>query len=67
MAQTVDFTHFHYYFFAACPPGKKTLRGYRDPLALKTFDRLDWSFSDLGLEAVADERSLQAALLGANP
>ncbi len=64
--------------------------GYRGPINLKTFDRLDWMSSDAGLEApvrrhgplprppchhremaaglaIADERSIQAALLGANP
>ncbi len=70
--------------------GEKTLLGYRGPINLKTFDRLDWMSSDAGLEALsdgmdryrvrpvitdemaaglalADERSLKAALLGANP
>ena len=70
--------------------GEMTLRGYRGPVYLRTFDRLDWMASDLGLEALADgmdryrvrpvitaamaaglsladERRLQAGLLGANP
>ena len=70
--------------------GEKTLRGYRGPVHLQTFDRLDWMASDLGLEALADgmdryrirplltdemvaglsladERSVKAGLLGANP
>ena len=70
--------------------GEKTLVGYRGPINLKTFDRLDWMASDAGLEALADgmnryrvqpvmtvemaaglsradERSLHAGLLGANP
>lgn len=70
--------------------GEKTLRGYRGPVHLQTFDRLNWMSSDLGLEAladgmeryriqpvlteemaaglsVADERSIRAGLLGANP
>ena len=72
------------------PIGEKTLRGYRGPINLKTFDRLDWSCSDAGLETLADdmdryrvhpilteemaagliladERSLKAGLMGANP
>ena len=70
--------------------GEKTLRGYRGPVHLQTFDRLEWMGSDSGLEALADgmeryriqrlltdemeaglsladARSLQAGLLGANP
>ena len=70
--------------------GEMTLRGYRSPVRLTTFDRLDWMASDLGLEALADgmdryrvrrllshamaaclsladERSVRAGLLGANP
>jgi hypothetical protein len=70
--------------------GEKTLVGYRGPIALKSFDRLDWMTSDAGLETLAegmdryriqpviteemaaaltlaDERSIHAALLGANP
>jgi len=70
--------------------GEMTLRGYRGPVHLQTFDRLDWMASDAGLEALADgmdryrvlpllteamaaglaladERSVQAGLLGANP
>ena len=34
--------------------GEKTLRGYRGPVRLQTFDRLDWMTSDLGLETLAD-------------
>jgi hypothetical protein len=70
--------------------GEKTLRGYRGPVHLQTFDRLNWMSSDLGLESLADgmeryriqpllseemaasltladERSINAGLLGANP
>ena len=70
--------------------GEMTLRGYRGPVYLRTFDRLDWMSSDLGLEAladgmdryrihpllteemvaslsIADDRSVKAGLLGANP
>jgi hypothetical protein len=34
--------------------GEKTLVGYRGPIALKTFDHLDWTTSDAGLEALAE-------------
>jgi len=34
--------------------GEKTLRGYRRPINLRTFDRLDWMSSDSGLDALAD-------------
>jgi hypothetical protein len=34
--------------------GEKTLRAYRGPINLKTFDRLDWMSSDTGLDALAD-------------
>ena len=34
--------------------GEKTLIGYRGPINLKTFDRLDWMSSDAGLEALAE-------------
>ena len=34
--------------------GEKTLRAYRGPVRLQSFDRLDWMASDLGLEALAD-------------
>ena len=34
--------------------GEKTLRGYRGPINLSTFDRLDWMSSDTGLETLAD-------------
>jgi hypothetical protein len=70
--------------------GEMTLRGYRGPINLETFDRLDWMASDAGLEALADgmdryriiplltaemaadldladERSVRAGLLDANP
>jgi hypothetical protein len=70
--------------------GEKTLRGYRGPVHLQTFDRLSWMSSDLGLESLADgmeryrvqlllteemaasltladARSINAGLLGANP
>jgi hypothetical protein len=80
-------SYFEDHFNAA---GEKTLRGYRGPIHLKTFDRLDWMSSDSGLEpladgmdryriipvitdqiattlALADERSLRAGLMGANP
>jgi hypothetical protein len=70
--------------------GEITLRGYRGPVHLSTFDHLDWMASDQGLEALADgmdryriqplltdemiaglsladERSVRAGLMGANP
>jgi hypothetical protein len=70
--------------------GEMTLRGYRGPINLKSFDRLDWMSSDAGLEALADgmdrykvlplltdemaadldladERSVRAGLMGADP
>ena len=70
--------------------GEKTLRGYRGPINLNIFDRLDWMSSDTSLDALADgmdryriapiitdemaaglsladERSLKAGLIGANP
>jgi hypothetical protein len=34
--------------------GEKTLRGYRGPFNLASFDRLDWMASDTGLESLAD-------------
>ena len=34
--------------------GEKTLIGYRRPVDLQVFDRVDWMCSDLGLEALAD-------------
>ena len=43
-------SYFEDYFNAA---GEKTLTGYRGPINLKVFDRLDWMTSDSGLEAVA--------------
>lgn len=36
------------------PVGEKTLVGYRTPVNLKIFDRLDWMSSDAGLETLAD-------------
>ncbi len=73
--------------------GEMTLRGYRGPINLRVFDRLDWMASDAGLDEladapkgmnryritplitdemaadldIADERSVRAGLLGANP
>ena len=34
--------------------GEKTLLGYRGPIPLKSFDRLDWCCSDAGLESLSD-------------
>ena len=34
--------------------GEKTLTGYRRPVDLSVFDRVDWMSSDLGLEVLAD-------------
>ncbi len=34
--------------------GEKTLRGYRGPIALKTFDYLDWTVNDSSLDTIAD-------------
>jgi hypothetical protein len=34
--------------------GEKTLRGYRGPVNLSAFDRLDWTVSDAGMDALAD-------------
>ncbi|MBM3152234.1 MAG: hypothetical protein FJZ96_08570 [Chloroflexi bacterium] len=36
------------------PVGEKTLRGYRGPVDLSSFDRLEWTTSDAGLESLAD-------------
>ncbi|MGB8214089.1 MAG: hypothetical protein WCE68_11070 [Anaerolineales bacterium] len=44
-------SYFEDHFNAA---GEKTLRGYRGPVRLRTFDRLDWMASDAGLERLAD-------------
>jgi hypothetical protein len=44
-------SYFEDYFNSA---GEKTLRGYRGPINLKTFDRLDWMDSDAGLDTLAD-------------
>lgn len=35
--------------------GEKTLVGYRGPINLKVFDRLDWMGSDSGLEKLSNE------------
>ena len=37
------------------PVGERTLRGYRGPLNLRVYDRLDWMTSDAGLDALADD------------
>ena len=34
--------------------GEKTLQGYRNPINLKVFDRLDWMASDAGLETLSN-------------
>jgi hypothetical protein len=80
-------SYFEDHFNAA---GEKTLRGYRGPVYLQTFDRLEWMSSDDGLDSLADgmnryhiqplltaemeaglsladERSVNSGLLGANP
>ncbi len=80
-------SYFEDHFNAA---GEKTLRAFRGPVRLQTFNRLEWMSSDLGLEtladgmdryrihpllteemaaglSLADARSVQAGLLGANP
>ena len=80
-------SYFEDHFNAA---GEKTLRGYRGPVHLQTFDRLEWMSSDVGLDSLADgmnryhiqplltaemeaglsladERSINAGLLGSNP
>jgi hypothetical protein len=80
-------SYFEDHFNAA---GEKTLRGYRGPVHLQTFDRLEWMSSDDGLDSLADgmnryhiqplltaemeaglsladERSINAGLLGSNP
>jgi hypothetical protein len=36
------------------PAGEKTLRGFRGPMNLARFDRLDWMGRDDGLESLAD-------------
>ena len=43
-------SYFENFFNSA---GEKTLHGYRGPVHLKTFDRLDWICSDAGLETLA--------------
>jgi len=43
-------SYFEDYFNAA---GEKTLAGYRGPINLRVFDRLDWMSSDAGLETLA--------------
>ncbi len=35
--------------------GEKTLIGYRGPINLKVFDRLDWMSSDIGLETLSTD------------
>jgi hypothetical protein len=35
--------------------GEKTLTGYRGPINLKVFDRLDWMGSDSGLEKLSSD------------
>ncbi len=35
--------------------GEKTLVGYRGPINLKVFDRLDWMSSDAGLETLSND------------
>jgi hypothetical protein len=35
--------------------GEKTLVGYRSPINLKVFDRLDWMSSDTGLDRLSDD------------
>jgi len=80
-------SYFEDHFNAA---GEKTLRGYRGPVHVQTFDRLEWMSSDDGLDSLADgmnryhiqplltaemeaglsladERSINAGLLGSNP
>jgi hypothetical protein len=80
-------SYFEVFFNAA---GEKTMLGYRGPIDLKSFDRIDWMSSDEGLETLAegmdhyrirsvitaemasnlsraDDRSLRAGLLGADP
>ena len=78
-------------FFNAA--GEMTMRGYRGPIRLETFDPLDWMSSEAGLDELADgangmdryriipvitdemaadldfadERSVKAGLMGANP
>jgi hypothetical protein len=44
-------SYFEDHFNAA---GEKTLRGYRGPVRLETFDHLNWMGSDAGLDALAD-------------
>jgi hypothetical protein len=36
------------------PLGERTLRGWRGPVNLRAFDRLNWMTSDAGLEKLAD-------------
>jgi hypothetical protein len=47
----LSMSYFEDHFNAA---GEKTLRGYRGPVHLRSFDRLDWMAADPGLEALAD-------------
>jgi len=80
-------SYFEVFFNSA---GEKTMVGYRGPINLRVFDRLEWMTRDAGLETLstdmdryrvqpvisgemaaglspADERSLRAGLMGANP
>jgi len=45
-------SYFEDFFNAA---GEKTLVGYRTPINLKAFDRLDWMTSDAGLETLSTD------------
>ncbi len=44
-------SYFEDFFNAA---GEKTLVGYRGPINLKVFDRLEWMWSDAGLERLSN-------------
>ena len=45
-------SYFEFFFNSA---GEKTLVGYRGPINLKTFNRLDWMSDDAGLETLSTE------------
>jgi hypothetical protein len=45
-------SYFEDYFNSA---GEKTLAGYRGPINMKVFDRLDWMSSDTNLERLSNE------------
>lgn len=45
-------SYFEYYFN---PLGEKTMRGYRGPMNLRVYDRLDWETSDAGLDELAED------------